>query len=449
MAHRRVSLIERALRALLMVAGILLSQASTAESQLSNQDKDRARKMLEQMRKDLHEYYYDTTFGGLDIDASARKADSAIQVAPNMNHALGIIAQYLADLKDSHTSFSPPSHVARVDYGISLLTVGEAVYISSVRKGSDAEAKGLKRGDQVLAFDQFRTTRQSLRIIQYVYFRLSPRPAINLTVASPGEQQPRKVLINAKITEGQRVVDYTDINQLSRIYSEMDDASRAATNFYRSIGDSIMIWRMPRFAYADNQAIDEMIERAQKYRAVILDLRNNPGGYIATLQYLTGRFFNRDVEMYTARERTKSTPMIATAAKNPYLGFLVVLINSNSASSSEMLSRTLQLQGRAIIVGDRSAGAVITSISVPHLVGFDRVLQYGASMSVADVIMADGQRLENVGVIPDHLVLPTGADLAAGRDVQMKKALEIVGMTVTVDEATKLARGSPEGQKPE
>lgn len=427
---------------------VALVWPGSLSAQISRQDSDRARKMLEQMRKDLQEFYYDSTFGGIDIDASARRADSLIPTAPNMNHALGIIAQYLADLKDSHTRFSPPGHVAQVNYGFSLLIVGDSVYVNGVKKGSDAEAKGLKRGDLVLAFDKFRSTRQSLHIIQYVYLSLNPRPTVTLTVVSPGDSQPRQVPFNASIKEGQRVVDYTDLSQLSRIYSEMEDNSRAATNFYRTLGDSVLIWRMPMFAYADDAGINEMIARAQRYRSVILDLRNNPGGYIATLQYLTGQFFDHDVTMYTARERRKSERILAKAPKKPYLGRLVVLINANSASSAEMFSRTLQLQSRAIIVGDRSAGAVITSISVPHVVGFDRVLEYGASMSVADVVMSDGQRLENVGVMPDHRVLPTGADLAAGRDVQMTKALELVGVTVTPEQATLIARGSPKNEKP-
>jgi C-terminal processing protease CtpA/Prc len=365
-----------------------------------------------------------------------------------MNQALGVVAQYLADLKDSHTKFWPPGHVAQVDYGFELLIVGDSVFVNRMKKGSDAEAKGLKRGDLVLAFDKIRSTRQTLHIIEYVYFTLSPRPGVTLTVVSPGDSQPHKVAFNASIKEGQRVIDYTDQSQLSRLITEMEDNSRAATNFYRSLGDSVLIWRMPMFAYADDAAINEMIARAQTYRNVILDLRDNPGGYIATLQYLTGQFFDHDVTMYTARERKKSEPVIAKAAKKPYLGMLIILINANSASSAEMFSRTMQLQGRGILVGDRSAGMVITSVSVPHLVGFDRVLEYGASMSIADVVMADGQRLENVGVMPDHRVLPTGADLAAGRDVQMMKALELVGVKVTPEQATLIARGAPKGEKP-
>ena len=153
-----------------------------ASAQLSNQDRDRARKMLEQVRKDLHKYYYDSTFGGRDMNASAARADSAILVAPNMAHALGAIAQYLADLRDSHTKFWPPGLSDEIDYGFRKLVVGDAVYVTRVTKGSDAEAKGVKPGDLIVALDQMRLTRSTLDVIEYVYEYLSPRRVVSLTL---------------------------------------------------------------------------------------------------------------------------------------------------------------------------------------------------------------------------------------------------------------------------
>jgi C-terminal processing protease CtpA/Prc len=104
----------------------------------------------------------------------------------------------------------------------------------------------------------------------------------------------------------------------------------------------------------------------------------------------------------------------------------------------------MQLEGRAILVGDRTMGAVVTSRFYPREVGFGRVFTYGTSISVSDVIMPDGQRLENVGVTPDHVVLPTSADLVARRDPQMVKALELVGVTMTPEEAGKILVRRPD-----
>jgi hypothetical protein len=84
-------------------------------------------------------------------------------------------------------------------------------------------------------------------------------------------------------------------------------------------------------------------------------------------------------------------------------------------------------------------GAVETAIAYPHEVGFEKVMQYWMQVSVSDVLMSDGHRIEGVGVTPDSLVVPTGTDLAANRDVAMAKALSIVGVTRTPEQAALLS----------
>lgn len=65
---------------------------------------------------------------------------------------------------------------------------------------------------------------------------------------------------------------------------------------------------------------------------------------------------------------------------------------------------------------------------------------FGTSITVADLQMSDGGRLENVGVTPDETVLPTGADLAAGRDPVLARAITLFGGTMTAEEAGRFYR---------
>jgi len=102
----------------------------------------------------------------------------------------------------------------------------------------------------------------------------------------------------------------------------------------------------------------------------------------------------------------------------------------------------MQIEGRGLVVGDRSAGAVVTAIKFSHTVGFERKIPYETQISVLDVVMSDGQRLERIGVTPDHVVLPTASDLVARRDPQLAKALSLVGVTVTPDAAGTMYRAS-------
>ena len=70
--------------------------------------------------------------------------------------------------------------------------------------------------------------------------------------------------------------------------------------------------------------------------------------------------------------------------------------------------------------------------------GLDTKIFFGASITIADLIMKDGKSLEKVGVFPDIELLPTGSDLFLKRDVVMAKALETLGLKTTPEEAFKI-----------
>jgi len=75
----------------------------------------------------------------------------------------------------------------------------------------------------------------------------------------------------------------------------------------------------------------------------------------------------------------------------------------------------------------------------PHRVGgATRYVPYGVMITVADLILPGGERLEGVGVTPDSLVLPTGADLREQRDPQMALALRLAGLEISAAAAGKI-----------
>jgi hypothetical protein len=74
-------------------------------------------------------------------------------------------------------------------------------------------------------------------------------------------------------------------------------------------------------------------------------------------------------------------------------------------------------------------------------VGVGNVTVYGTSVTQSDVRMSDSGSLENKGVLPDELLLPTPEDLSAGRDPVLARAVELAGGSLTPEQAGKLYSG--------
>jgi len=78
------------------------------------------------------------------------------------------------------------------------------------------------------------------------------------------------------------------------------------------------------------------------------------------------------------------------------------------------------------------------SLHYPFSQGTDTKFFYGASITDADLLMGDGKSLEHTGVSPDEVILPTAADLAAGRDPALARAVQLGGGKIDAVEAGKL-----------
>jgi carboxyl-terminal processing protease len=179
--------------------------------------------------------------------------------------------------------------------------------------------------------------------------------------------------------------------------------------------------------------------RAKKYGSLIIDMRGNSGGDEETLRRLVANVFDHDIKLADLKGRKELKPLVAkTRGRDVYTGKLVVLVDSESASASEMFARVVQLEKRGTVIGDKTPGAVMRSRYFGHAAGVDVVAYYGASIPDADAIMADGTSLERVGVKPDELVLPTAQDLAARRDPVLARAAALLGVELKPEKAGEL-----------
>lgn len=407
-----------------------LSLTAFAQKGLGPFDRDNSRAMLRDMKDDIKSNYYDSTFRGIDLDERFKQADEKLKTATTRDQLMIIIAQSLLDFNDSHTFFVPPSRAADIEYGWQMQVLGEACYITAVKPGSDAEAKGLKPGDMVVAVDGFRPLRDNLWKMYYRYYNLMPTASIRLVVQSPGEAKPRELDVASKIVRRTAALQWDQF--FFRLLRE--DYFDSKVKYYEA-GKDVLIWRMKSFA-VEEKHIDSMMGKAKNFKTLILDLRGNGGGYVDTLRRLAGYFFDHDLTVATDKRRKESKPYIAkTRGGDMFKGNLIVLVDSDSASASEVFARLIQLEKRGTVIGDRTAGAVMTSRGFDHQTGNGDVLYYGASITIGDLLMSDGKSLENVGVTPDEVVVPTGADLAAKRDPVLAHAATLAGVALDAEKA--------------
>ncbi len=402
-------------------------------------DRERGHVMLRAIKDDLKKNYYDPAYHGIDLETRFKAADEKIKDAASVNQIFGIIAQTLIELDDSHTFFLPPGRASKTEYGWRMKMIGAKCYVAAVQPGSDAEAKGLKEGDEVYAIDGFGPTRENLWKLEYSYFGLRPRGGMHLFVIKPDGQRDEFDVL-AKVTPGKRLMDLTFAQGGSDTWDLIRDEqnnSRLNRHRYVEMGDGLFIWKMPAFNL-DESKVDEMVGRFRKSQGLVLDLRGNGGGYEVTLLRLLGNVLDHDVKLGDIKRRKETKPILAKTRKDIFTGKLVVLIDSESGSAAELFARLIQLEKRGTVIGDRSAGAVMRAMFYDHQTGLDVIVPYGVSITDADIIMTDGNSLEHVGVIPDEIKLPTPADMAAKRDPVLSYAISLVGGKITPEKAGEL-----------
>lgn len=410
----------------LVLASFLLASFPNAvtHGQTLSFNRDRGRMMLNTIKEDLRKNYFDPSLRGIDLDARFKEAEEKIKRSESLGQILGIIAQALLDFNDSHTFFVPPARPARVDYGWQMLIVGDKCFVGAVKPGSDAQSKGLKPGDEVWSIDGYAPTRETLWKMKYFYYSLRPRSGMRLVINKPGGKE-QALDVQARV-EGHRRVQDVD-RDFSDLVREAESENRLHRNRWVTADEELLIWKMPEFLMTD-ESLDAMMDKVRNHKALILDLRGNPGGLVDNLERLAGYFFDRDVKIAELKGRKEQKPMQAkTRGNRVFKGKLAVLVDSESASAAEVFARLVQLEKRGSVLGDRTAGAVMMSRSFGHEQGTDVVAFYGASVTVADLIMSDGKSLESVGVTPDELLLPTPQAMAAQHDPVMSRAAALLG----------------------
>jgi carboxyl-terminal processing protease len=307
------------------------------------------------------------------------------------------------------------------DPGLTVRIIEGRPTITRVRPGSSAEKLGLTPGLVVtqIAGRPLSAPHNSTRALRPVEERFELRRAAALRLAGPAgtrvtvsyldeHDRPAKAVLTRDPPRGQAL----QLGFLPPIYPEV----RAY-----EIGDVGVIAFNIFFLDPVLADIKKAVARFQEHhvRAIVLDLRGNPGGQGAMSIPVASLFVAGPVKLGTLTFRTMGQTFDARPelGAKPFLGPLAILTDEGTASTSEMFAAGLQEAKRAVVVGDTTLGAVLPSV-VQELPG-GAVMQY----VVADFKTPKGVLVEGRGVQPDRRVVETRAGLRSGRDPVLDAAL--------------------------
>jgi carboxyl-terminal processing protease len=304
--------------------------------------------------------------------------------------------------------------------------------VVDVRADSDAAARGLRPGDEVLAVEGRRPDRRTLWTSLHLARLLRPASDVALTVRG-ADGAVRELTVAARVLAGGDSVSFHEYVSTLRRRLRARVSSRVAD------AGGVVVWKLSSFEKR-GRAIQEGVQRVRRRPALVLDLRGNGGGDSDALRRFTGAFFPDPAPITIGWLRSRKGTRALTAEPwepgRGYAGRLVVLVDSDSASASEVFARTVQLHQRGVVVGDLTAGAVMMARTHVMMGSRDhRFVPYAVSVTEAAVELPNGDTLEKTGVTPDELVLPTPEDLRAGRDPMLARAVALAGGTLSAEAA--------------
>lgn len=316
----------------------------------------------------------------------------------------------LYGLGDPYTYYYTPDQYAQLwaddegEYaGIGIQIMGDYATglctISRVFLDSPALDAGLRKGDVLTRVEDIDVVTTTLQ------------DAVNIMRGEPGTP------VNVQVQRGDQLLDFVvdrAVVHVNWVNSCMLDGDVGYISLYEFSGDC-----SPSFAVH----LDNLMSQGAK--ALVIDLRDNPGGWVDDAQKVADMFLEEgNVASLVYRDGTTELYTTTTDGKeNPIP--LVVLVNEYSASASEILAGALQDRGRATIVGTQTFGKGVVQYVLP--VGTRGA---GMQLTVAQYYTPNGNEVHKVGITPDiEATLPEGDttmyDIGDLDDAQLKKAYEV------------------------
>ena len=405
----------------LALAFLLLTTTASVRLAEAGNSGDRYRgRMLEILNEvsDLvRRNYYDPNLKNIDWKASIEVARERIRKADHEGEMAAAISGLLVRLNDSHTYFLRPWRLQPVIFGFNAKAYGDDVRIYRIMRNGPAEEAHLQLGDKIVAVEEFAATRKffddEVRYFEY----LDPRLTLKLKVLRDGKVVEVVIIGKQPATSSRDFVKLYEDYKKEQVHEDEEGSTEIQDG-------GIAYLRFPSFMASPTRA-QSLIKKAEMASVLILDLRDNSGGREDTMKEMASHFLQRETDLVTGISRNKSETIVIKPRKPNLTAPIFVLVDSHSASAAEVLSRVLQLRRRATIIGDVTSGKVNRAQLFGGVGGAVYSIPFGVVITVSKAVMPDGGILEDHGVVPDILCLPSEEDLRLSRDSCLQKTLDL------------------------
>lgn len=322
----------------------------------------------------------------------------------------GAIQGMVAALGDPYTVFLPPESQksTKEQLGGAFEGVGiqlgynkdKRLVVIAPLKGTPADKAGIKAGDLIIQIDSKDTSNLSLpEVVSLI--RGQKGTTVKLALYRENENKPRDIILT-RDTIVVKTIEY----------------SAKVTKS----GKNIAYIRVSNFGEKTKNEWDAAVKEAlaANPQGVIVDARNNPGGFLEAAVYLASEFLDGGkVVMQEDGQGIKQD--LSVTRQGQMLNFpLVILINKGSASASEILAGAIQDRKRGTLIGDQSfgKGTIQSAEDLPE--------NTGIHITTAKWLTPNGRWIHNIGLTPD-IKVEIPADLEdPQQDPQLDKGLEIL-----------------------
>lgn len=392
-------------------------------------------KLFDLVWRRVEERYYDPTFNGVNWHQVRKRYAPKVAQARSESEFYTLMNRMLGELKRSHFQLIPPTvYVGQEELaeqarkagdgeiGITVQLVEGQPAITRVEAGSSAAQGGLRPGfilthieeeplsrlQEKIASRKERPTMARFLLSYLVLARLRGPVGSTVRLRYLDERNAsHTVTLRRQPAKGQPV----KFGELPTLHVFLET---------QRLAEGIGYIRFNLFMMPLLEPIKQAIRSFHEAPGIILDLRGNIGGVGGMAIPIAALFYEKRTILGTMRMRRGEFRFVVFPSPDPYKGPVVILIDETTASTAEVLAAGMQENGRALIVGTSSLGAVLPSV-IEKLPGGAR-LQY----AVADFKTPKGVLLEGRGVLPNVPVELTRQLLLAGDDPVLTKSVSLL-----------------------